>query len=66
MDSLSDFKQPGRTHASTDAHGDHHVFHATALAFDQRMAYETCAGDAIRVAHGNRAAINVEAAPVLV
>ena len=34
----ADFEQPRRTLPAADAHGHHHVFGATAFAFDQRMA----------------------------
>ncbi len=53
-------EQAGRTHAAADAHGDDNVFCAAALAFDQRVAGETRAGHAIRVADGNAATIHVQ------
>src|SRR5690606_14298811 len=44
----------------TDAHGDHHVLGTAALALDQGMTGEPGAGDAVRVADRNRAAVDVE------
>src|SRR5690606_37191210 len=56
---LSDFEQSRGAHAATDTHGDHHVFHATALAFDQGVAHQTRTGHAVGVADGDAAAVDV-------
>src|SRR5678815_1936947 len=50
----------GRAHAATDAHRHHHLLRAATLAFDQRMAGEALAADAVGMADGDRAAIDVE------
>src|SRR5690606_4491881 len=56
---LSDFEQSRSAHAATDTHGDHHVFHATALAFDQGVAHQTRTGHAVGMADGDAAAVDV-------
>src|SRR5687767_606916 len=54
------FEHAGRAHAATDAHRDAHALGAAALAFDQRMTGEALAAHAIRMADGDRAAVDVE------
>src|SRR6478672_7791658 len=47
-------------HAAADAHRDDDLLRAAALAFDQRMAGETLAADAVRMADRDRAAVDIE------
>src|SRR5579863_4109472 len=55
------FEQPRRPLATADAHRDDHEPRATPLAFDQCMAREACAADAIGMSDRNRAAVDVQA-----
>src|SRR6266566_4453642 len=55
-----DFEQAGRAHAAADAHRDDDVLRAAALAFDQRVAGEARARDAVRMADRDRTAVDVE------
>jgi hypothetical protein len=54
-------RTPRRTHAATDAHGDDDALGAAALAFDEGVAGQALAGDAVGVAHGDGAAVDVQA-----
>src|SRR5262245_31173995 len=58
--SSSDFEESGSTLPAPDAHRHDHVLHAPALAFDQRMPDQPRAGDAVRMADRDRAAVHVE------
>src|SRR5450830_332171 len=60
-DSLQDFEQAGRALAAADAHGHHDILDAAALAFDQGVAHQAGARHTVRMADGNRAAVDVEA-----
>src|SRR5690349_9539202 len=55
-----DFEQARRAHAAGNAHRDHRVLRAAALAFDQHVAREARAGHAEGVADGDRATVHVE------
>jgi hypothetical protein len=54
-------EQSGGTHATTDAHGHHHVLDAAAPALDQRMTDQAAAGHAIRVTDRDLSAVYVQA-----
>src|SRR5690606_38150853 len=56
-----DLEQPGGTHAAADAHRDDGPLAAAALAFDQRMAGQALSADTVRMADGDRAAVDVQA-----
>src|SRR5690242_1058456 len=58
---LDHLEQAGRAHAAADAHRHDDVLHAAALAFDERVADEARSGDAVGMAHRDRAAVHVEA-----
>src|SRR5689334_722657 len=59
--SSHDLEQPRRAHATADAHRDHDVLGAAALALDQRVPGETRARGAVGMADRDRAAVHVEA-----
>ena len=56
---LEDLEQARAAHAAADAHGDHHVLGAAALAFLQDVAGQARAGHAEGVADGDGAAVDV-------
>ena len=56
---LSDFEQARSAHTAADAHGADDIFRAAALALDQGVADHARAGHAVRMADGNRAAIDI-------
>src|ERR1700728_1751128 len=58
---LEHFKEPGRTHAAADAHGDDDKAHAPPLALDQGMADHARPRHAIGMADRNSAAIDIVA-----
>src|SRR5260221_11491027 len=58
---LEYFEQAGRPHPAADAHRHDDELRAAALAFDQGMACKPRARHAVRVADGDRAAVDVEA-----
>ena len=55
-----DLKQACCTHATANAHADHHIANASALAFQQGVADQSGARHAKRVTNGNGAAVDVE------
>src|SRR5262249_23543386 len=57
---MHDLEQAGRAHASADAHRDDGIFRLSAAALDQRVTREPRARHAVRMAHGNGAAIDVD------
>src|SRR5881296_3502762 len=58
--SSANLEQAGRAHAAADAHGADDVTGAAALALDQRVADHARAAHAVRMADGDRAAVDVE------
>jgi hypothetical protein len=56
-----ELRTPRRPHAAADAHGDDDALGAAALAFDERVAGQALAGDAVGVAHRDGAAVDVQA-----
>src|SRR5450756_2541028 len=58
---LEHLKNTRRTHATTDAHRDAHFFGTTATAFNQSMASQALAADAVGMADGNGAPVDVQA-----
>jgi hypothetical protein len=57
------FEHARRAHAAADAHGHDHALGAAALAFDQGVAGQALAAHAVGVAHGDRAAVDVQPVP---
>src|SRR5690349_4231029 len=57
---LQHFEQSRRAHAAADAHRDHDITGAAALALDQRVTGHPRARHAVRMADRDRAAIDVE------
>src|SRR5690606_1025816 len=55
------FEQAGSTHTATDTHGDHHVAHATAAAFQEGVPYQSRAGHAEGMTNRDGTAIDVQA-----
>src|SRR5581483_4466608 len=58
--SVDDFKQAGRAHAATDAHGYDAVLRLAPPALDQQMAGKPRTGHAVGMADRDRATIDVE------
>ena len=56
---LEHFEQASSTHAAADAHGDDHVLHTAALAFDQGVAGHAGTGHTVGVADGDGAAVDI-------